>query len=345
MPDTADRPTRLIPARGLTPGTVVLRDCLGDGHCLVPSDRHGGRHELTVVGEPLPNGSKVEVLTRTESGDQMVLDIWSQEVEVCVPVMDRDRPAGSYVTLHTADPAQGAPPVGVLGQPIPGPDVTSLGVSDTPDGPFRRIPITWAAAAAGKRVISGVSVGLTPEELRELGYEDEDRRRASTPEQQARDMLDRMGVPDARGYTSGDLVELANLIAGVKPSVSKPPPDPDRQCVVWSSRFSGTYYHLYDDEEEAAGVAAAISDDGSASILGVQFADGRAVPVDEWAAYREAQDRRDREDADRLAAENARPRVPLMVARCPFGARSAPVWLDKDAEWFLRIKTRRDNRG
>ena len=32
-------------------------------------------------------------------------------------------------------------------------------------------------------------------------------------EQQARAMLDRMGVDDVDGFTSGDLVELANLIA------------------------------------------------------------------------------------------------------------------------------------
>ena len=35
----------------------------------------------------------------------------------------------------------------------------------------------------------------------------------ASAEQRARDMLDRMGVPDAQSYTSGDLVELANLIA------------------------------------------------------------------------------------------------------------------------------------
>jgi len=32
-------------------------------------------------------------------------------------------------------------------------------------------------------------------------------------EQQARDLLDRMGVPDAQSFSAGDLVELANLIA------------------------------------------------------------------------------------------------------------------------------------
>jgi hypothetical protein len=34
-----------------------------------------------------------------------------------------------------------------------------------------------------------------------------------TAEQQARDMLERMGVEDAQSFTAGDLVELANLIA------------------------------------------------------------------------------------------------------------------------------------
>ena len=37
-------------------------------------------------------------------------------------------------------------------------------------------------------------------------------------EQKARDMLERAGVPDAQSYTSGQLVEIANLIAGIKPS-------------------------------------------------------------------------------------------------------------------------------
>lgn len=34
-----------------------------------------------------------------------------------------------------------------------------------------------------------------------------------TAEQKARDMLDRMGVEGAQSFSSGDLVELANLIA------------------------------------------------------------------------------------------------------------------------------------
>lgn len=34
-----------------------------------------------------------------------------------------------------------------------------------------------------------------------------------TAEQQARDLLDRIGVPNAQSYSAGDLVELANLLA------------------------------------------------------------------------------------------------------------------------------------
>jgi hypothetical protein len=35
-----------------------------------------------------------------------------------------------------------------------------------------------------------------------------------TVEQQARDLLERIGVDDAQSFSSGDLVELANLIDG-----------------------------------------------------------------------------------------------------------------------------------
>ena len=37
--------------------------------------------------------------------------------------------------------------------------------------------------------------------------------KVQTAEQKARDMLERMGVKDAQSFSSGDLVELANLIA------------------------------------------------------------------------------------------------------------------------------------
>lgn len=39
---------------------------------------------------------------------------------------------------------------------------------------------------------------------------------AATPEQQARDLLDRLGYPDAQSLTSGDVVELANMFAAAE---------------------------------------------------------------------------------------------------------------------------------
>ena len=38
-----------------------------------------------------------------------------------------------------------------------------------------------------------------------------------TAEQQARDLLERMEVPNAQNYSSGELVELANLIVAAQP--------------------------------------------------------------------------------------------------------------------------------
>lgn len=40
-----------------------------------------------------------------------------------------------------------------------------------------------------------------------------------TPEQQARDLLERIGFPNAQSLTSGDVVELANLIDRANPHV------------------------------------------------------------------------------------------------------------------------------
>ena len=37
-----------------------------------------------------------------------------------------------------------------------------------------------------------------------------------TPEQKARDLLERMGVDDAQGMSAGDVVEIANLFATIE---------------------------------------------------------------------------------------------------------------------------------
>ncbi len=58
-----------------------------------------------------------------------------------------------------------------------------------------------------------------------------------TAEQQARDLLDRMGVDDAQSYSAGELVELANLIAmsrRFKVDVAYMPVPRCETCSEWS---------------------------------------------------------------------------------------------------------------
>lgn len=50
------------------------------------------------------------------------------------------------------------------------------------------------------------SIVVTPARKADAGVASE------TAEQQARDLLERMGIEDAQSWTAGDLVELANLI-------------------------------------------------------------------------------------------------------------------------------------
>ena len=44
----------------------------------------------------------------------------------------------------------------------------------------------------------------------------------TTLEQQARDLLERIGVEDAQSFTAGDLVELANLIGAAIAAPAQP---------------------------------------------------------------------------------------------------------------------------
>ena len=52
-----------------------------------------------------------------------------------------------------------------------------------------------------------------------------------TAEQQARDLLERMGVNNAQAFTAGDVVELANLIRAERSARTKDRDDPD--LIAW----------------------------------------------------------------------------------------------------------------
>ena len=109
------------------------------------------------------------------------------------------------------------------------------------------------------------------------------------------------------------------------------------EVALWYWRYHSINYSLWDDEEEAAGIAAAMTDDGGGSVAGIQFPDGRLIAREDWAAFAEAEDRRERAEAERReAAKKEKPR-PKRKITAPFGGGqmeidvSEPEWLGRQA--------------
>jgi len=65
------------------------------------------------------------------------------------------------------------------------------------------------------------------------------------------------------------------------------------EVALWYWRYRSIDYSLWDSEEEAAGIAAAMQADGEGDAAGVQFPDGRLVPAAEWNAFQAARKARD----------------------------------------------------
>jgi len=103
----------------------------------------------------------------------------------------------------------------------------------------------------------------------------------------------------------------------------------DERVAVWYLRYQRAGYELFDSEAEAAGVAAAWLEDGSATVLGAQYADGRAVPAAQWDALSAAQRRN---DSPIVIA----PRTVLRQVRDPFLWRSVDI-LDDDVPAWLGV--------
>lgn len=104
---------------------------------------------------------------------------------------------------------------------------------------------------------------------------------------------------------------------------------PRDQVALWYRRYRQADYMLCRDEEDAAGIGAAMEDNGGAYVTGVQFADGRVIERDNWAAFTAAK--------DRLIEANAEPLPPRAVRtiRDPFRDdlveidTGEPLWLGK----------------
>jgi hypothetical protein len=101
---------------------------------------------------------------------------------------------------------------------------------------------------------------------------------------------------------------------------------------LWYWRYRSIDYSIEDSEEEAAGIAAAMTDDGTASIAGIQFPDGRLVPRDEWPAYAAAEQARWRAGQER-AQEKPRPKRKITA---PFGG--GLIDIDADEPAWLGVK-------
>lgn len=106
----------------------------------------------------------------------------------------------------------------------------------------------------------------------------------------------------------------------------------DERVAVWMDHWHSPHVQVCDSEEKAADFAALVDDNGESTVVGVQFADGRTVPVEQWTAFREAQERRRAAWKARVEAEATNP-PPVRVVVAPFGLGS--VELDPDEPDWL----------
>jgi choline dehydrogenase-like flavoprotein len=102
---------------------------------------------------------------------------------------------------------------------------------------------------------------------------------------------------------------------------------------LWYWRYHSMDYSLWDDEEEAAGVAAAMDVDGGGVPAGIQFQDGRLIDRDDWDAYAAAQERREQAETEYLRQE----RPPQRKITAPFGG--GQIEIDAREPSWLGVKS------
>lgn len=106
--------------------------------------------------------------------------------------------------------------------------------------------------------------------------------------------------------------------------------DEELTCAVWYVGRYGVDFDTCTDEAEAASVAAGLHNgDEAATILGVQFADGRLVKAEEWQAFADARKR----SAAMWAEAAARPQPATRTIRDPFTGEALEVEVD-EPDWL-----------
>ena len=104
-------------------------------------------------------------------------------------------------------------------------------------------------------------------------------------------------------------------------------------CALWYARYHSPDYALCDSEEDAARMGVAMMENGGCAVIGVQFSDGRTIPVDDWPAWDAAEEWRnaaEKEEAERRARE---PKPVMRKIRDPF--RGWPLEVEPtEPEWL-----------
>ena len=100
------------------------------------------------------------------------------------------------------------------------------------------------------------------------------------------------------------------------------------EVALWYKRYGAMEYSLWEGEEEAAGIAAAMAADGEGVPKGIQFPDGRLIPAEDWPAYEAARERRERYEDEWVPEPHPKRKI-----TAPFGGGQIEIDA-RDPEWL-----------
>lgn len=97
------------------------------------------------------------------------------------------------------------------------------------------------------------------------------------------------------------------------------------KCVLWYMHYHSAAYELFETEREAAEFASFLFEAGDGAPTGVQFEDGRLIPIKDWDTYKTCQD--EAVTASKSAA--LEPLTPTRKVRDPFEGQTVNVEVDE----------------
>lgn len=106
----------------------------------------------------------------------------------------------------------------------------------------------------------------------------------------------------------------------------------DTRCALWYWTYGCASYQIFDDENQAVDAAIDISHRGAGSISGVQFADGRLLDTEHWAALRAEEKRRMAVWQAEFEQLKKMPRPKTRTVYEPFDSQHAEPWQRASSE-------------